>query len=118
MLAEKIREIFREGFPLGDDVRHYIDSTFSSPTIKELESIIGEESLTSLDRKILNFGKSFEQYFMNQRFNEERDILTTLNLAWGLVSSIPKRNILRVSPEILEKYYVSDSRLREQMWGR
>ena len=86
--------------------------------IKELESIIGEESLTSLDKKILNFGKSFEHYYMNQNFDEERDILTTLNLAWGLVSSIPKRNILRISPEILEKYYVSDSRLKEQMWGR
>jgi len=86
--------------------------------IKELEAIIGEESLTSLDKKILNFGKSFEQFFMNQRFDEERDILTTLNLAWGLVSGVPKRNILRVSPEILEKYYVEDSRLREQLWGR
>jgi V/A-type H+-transporting ATPase subunit B len=86
--------------------------------IKELESIIGEESLTSLDKRILNFGRSFEQFFMNQRFNEERDILTTLNLAWGLVSMIPKRNILRVTPEILNKYYVKDNRVQDQLWGR
>ena len=55
---------------------------------------------------------------MNQRFDEERDILTTLTLAWGLVSDIPKRNILRVSPEILEKYYVDDTRLKDRLWGR
>ncbi|MBN2155421.1 MAG: V-type ATP synthase subunit B [Candidatus Lokiarchaeota archaeon] len=86
--------------------------------IKELESIIGEESLTSLDKRILNFGKSFEQYFMNQKFDEERDVITTLDLAWDLVSTVPKRNILRISPEILDKYYIEDARIKEKLWGR
>ena len=66
------RRPFRSSIPI-------IFSLSQSLEIKELESIIGEESLTSLDKKILNFGKSFEQFFMNQRFDEESDILITLN---------------------------------------
>lgn len=43
LLAEKIEQIFRNGFVLSDDVRHYIDSTFSNPSINELEEIIYDE---------------------------------------------------------------------------
>ncbi len=120
-LSRLMKEGVGEGKTREDhsDVASQLYSLYAqSLEIKELESIIGEESLTSLDKKILNFGKTFEQYFMSQRFDEERDILTTLNLAWGLVSGIPKRNILRVSPEILEKYYINDARLKNQLWGR
>jgi len=43
LLAEKIERIFRDGFILSDDVTHYIDSTFSNPSINELEEIIYDE---------------------------------------------------------------------------
>jgi hypothetical protein len=43
LLAEKIEQIFRDGFVLSDDVKHYIDSTFSNPSINELEEIICDE---------------------------------------------------------------------------
>ncbi|MBW2741921.1 MAG: hypothetical protein JRE64_24445, partial [Deltaproteobacteria bacterium] len=43
LLAEKIEQIFRDGFVLSDDVTHYIDSTFSNPSINELEEIIYDE---------------------------------------------------------------------------
>ncbi|MBC2695632.1 MAG: hypothetical protein HF982_10240 [Desulfobacteraceae bacterium] len=40
LLAEKIERIFRDGFILSDDIMHYINSTFSNPSINELEEII------------------------------------------------------------------------------
>jgi len=43
LLAEKIERIFRDGFVLNSDVMHYIDSTFSNPSINELEEIIDDE---------------------------------------------------------------------------
>ncbi|MDL2122110.1 MAG: hypothetical protein LWX51_03295 [Deltaproteobacteria bacterium] len=43
LLAEKIEQIFRDGFVLSSDVMHYIDSTFSNPSINELEEIINDE---------------------------------------------------------------------------
>ncbi len=43
LLAEKIEQIFTDGFVLSDDIMHYIDSTFSNPSINELEEIINDE---------------------------------------------------------------------------
>jgi len=43
LLAGKIERIFRDGFVLNSGVTHYIDSTFSNPSINELEEIINDE---------------------------------------------------------------------------
>ena len=43
LLAEKIKQIFRNGFVLSSNIMHYIDSTFSNPSINELEEIINDE---------------------------------------------------------------------------
>ena len=42
-LAEKIEEIFQKGLTVGDNVRHYIDSTFANPSLAELETIMADE---------------------------------------------------------------------------
>ena len=43
-LADEIRKILNRGVTLGDDVAHYIDSTFSNPTIEELQAILQDDS--------------------------------------------------------------------------
>lgn len=42
-LAGEIRNILSGGITLGDDVIHYIDSTFSNPTAAELETILQDD---------------------------------------------------------------------------
>ena len=49
MLAEKIWSIISEGIDLSADVVHYIDSTFSYPTIDELQAILADESNCEAD---------------------------------------------------------------------
>ncbi len=44
VLADEIKKILSSGIDLSDDVVHYIDSTFSNPTVKELESILADDS--------------------------------------------------------------------------
>jgi hypothetical protein len=44
LLAAKILKNLREGLTLSSDVVHYIDSTFSNPTIEELEDILQDDS--------------------------------------------------------------------------
>ena len=44
MLADEIKAIISEGIDLSDDVVHFIDSTFSSPTIKELQAILNDDT--------------------------------------------------------------------------
>ena len=43
LLAEKIGRIFRDGLVLSSNIMHYIDSTFSNPSINEFEEIINDE---------------------------------------------------------------------------
>ncbi len=43
-LADEIRKILGNGIILGSDVIHYIDSTFSNPTIEELQTILHDDS--------------------------------------------------------------------------
>jgi hypothetical protein len=43
-LAKKIRKILDKGITLSSDVIHYIDSTFTNPTISELQSILHDDS--------------------------------------------------------------------------
>jgi V/A-type H+-transporting ATPase subunit B len=74
--------------------------------IRELETIVGEESLTPLDKKLLEYGNLFENYFIKQSYDEERTILNTLDLSWKLISTIPVKNILRISKKLIQKYYV------------
>jgi hypothetical protein len=43
-LADAIRNILGNGITLGSDVVHFIDSTFSNPTIEELQVILQDDS--------------------------------------------------------------------------
>ena len=44
LIADEIKTIIGEGFVLSDDVVHYIDSTFSYPTIEELKAILADDA--------------------------------------------------------------------------
>ena len=44
LLANEIKMILSEGINLGDDVVHYIDSTFSNPTNDELKAILDDDA--------------------------------------------------------------------------
>ena len=42
LVADAIKGIISQGIDLSDDVVHYIDSTFSNPTLGELEAILAD----------------------------------------------------------------------------
>jgi len=48
-VAEKIIEILRDGLTLNADTQHYIDSTFSNPSIGEFEALLQDESSCETD---------------------------------------------------------------------
>lgn len=73
---------------------------------RSLASVIGEEELSSDDKKLLEFGKAFESKFVNQSFNEDRSIEQSLDLGWQLLSLLPKKDLDRIDDNILDKYYV------------
>jgi V/A-type H+-transporting ATPase subunit B len=76
--------------------------------VRALASVIGEEELTEVDRKYVQFGKAFEQEFVNQGLTENRAIETTLNIGWRLLSMLPKEELTRVTPKEIDEYYKGD----------
>ncbi len=72
---------------------------------KSLASVIGEDELSPIDKKYLEFGKAFESKFLSQGIHENRSMNETLDLGWELLSMLPKSELDRVSDEILDKYY-------------
>lgn len=72
---------------------------------KALASVIGEDELSATDKLLMEFGRAFEEQFINQGSEENRSIDETLDLGWELLSMLPKSELDRVDDEILEKHY-------------
>ncbi len=72
---------------------------------RNLASVIGEDELSSIDKKYLEFGNRFEQIFVGQGLNEDRSIEETLDLGWDLLKILPKEELDRIDTKILDKYY-------------
>ena len=72
---------------------------------RSLAAVIGEEELSPIDKKYMEFGKQFETRFVNQGFDEDRDITESLDLGWELLSTLPRSELDRVDDELLDKYY-------------
>ena len=75
---------------------------------RNLASIIGAEELSDRDHRYLRFAEEFENNFVRQGENEERNIIETLDLAWSLLSLLPAGSLNRVSEQDLHKYHSGD----------
>ena len=71
---------------------------------RDLAAILGEASLTELDKQYLKFADLFEEKFLKQGLKEDRAIEQTLNLAWQLLSTLPSSELKRVKEEHIKKY--------------
>ena len=91
-----------------DDHRGVADQIYSAyangKDLRSLSAIVGEEALGVNDRKYLKFADLFEGKYVNQGFYEDRNIETTLNLGWDLLSTLPESDMKRVKSEQIAKY--------------
>ena len=71
---------------------------------KELMTILGEAALSDDDKQFAKFADAFEQLYVNQGNNTNRTIEDTLNLGWELLSLLPRTELKRIKPELIEKY--------------
>ncbi len=72
---------------------------------KELMTILGESALTDIDLKYAKFADAFEQEYVSQGYETDRDIEETLNIGWKLLSMLPRTELKRINDETLDKYY-------------
>ncbi|MFB6203024.1 MAG: V-type ATP synthase subunit B [Candidatus Nanohaloarchaea archaeon] len=72
-------------------------------SLRDLVSIVGEDALSERDEKILKFTRKFEEHFVGQGFDEDRDIEEALDLAWKLLSLVPEDELTRIEPEMRDE---------------
>ena len=72
---------------------------------RALASVIGEDELSPIDKKYLAFGKEFERRFVGQDVQDNRSILTTLDIGWELLGMLPREELDRADTKILDQYY-------------
>jgi len=76
----------------------------TTKTVEMLASVIGEEELSAIDKKYLEFGDKFERRFISQGIDEDRTIFSSLELGWELLSILPRGELVRVKEEQIDKY--------------
>ncbi|MGC9148016.1 MAG: V-type ATP synthase subunit B [Sulfolobales archaeon] len=73
--------------------------------LRSLAVIVGEESLSEIDRKYLRFAEAFERRFLSQGFYENRSIEETLDLAWEILSILPETELTNIKETNIKKYH-------------
>ena len=92
-----------------EDHRDIFNQLFSSYAravdLRGLAAIVGEDSLSEVDRKYLMFGEAFERRFVSQGINENRTLETTLDIGWEVLSVLPERELTNIKVEYIKKYH-------------
>ena len=89
------------------DISSQLLASYSaSLEVRDLMSVVGEEGLDVNQKALLEFGDAFENVFLNQEYNENRDFKKTLDIAWEVLSYLPKNQLFRIHQEFIDKYYV------------
>ncbi|UCC18609.1 MAG: V-type ATP synthase subunit B [Promethearchaeota archaeon] len=97
------KENTREDHP---DVSSQLLSSYSSYLeVRDLISIVGEDGLNDDQKNLLQFGMDFEQRFLNQKLNENREIMHSLDIAWETLSNLDEKQLIRIHSEFINKYY-------------
>lgn len=96
------KEFTREDHP---DLANQVFSSYSKvQEIRALAQIIGEDELSEIDRKYMEFGRQLEEKFAKQDFEEYRDLHQTLDTMWELMEILPEEELTRIDPVLLKKY--------------
>ncbi len=73
--------------------------------LRSLAAVVGEESLSEVDRKYLKFADEFERRFLSQGTRENRTIEETLDLGWEVLSILPEEELTNIKEELIRKYH-------------
>lgn len=72
--------------------------------VREMALVMGEATLSEMDKNYLRFANEFERKFVSQGEYENREIEETLDCGWELLRMIPRAELKRVRDEYIEKY--------------
>jgi V/A-type H+-transporting ATPase subunit B len=109
--APSLSRLMKEGIGKGktrEDHREVSDQLYyafaEGRSFRDLVAVVGEEALSARDKLYLQFADEFERRFINQGVYENRDIDTTLDLGWDLLSVLPETELKRIDPTTIKKW--------------
>jgi V/A-type H+-transporting ATPase subunit B len=73
--------------------------------LRRLVAIIGASALSEQDRRVLAFTSRFEETFVGQG-TANRGVEQTLELAWDLLTAMPKELLKRIPQQLIDQHYV------------
>ncbi len=106
-LSRLMKDGIGEGYTREDhqDLANQLFASYSKVMeVRDLAQIMGEDDLSELDKAYMAFGRQFEKQFLGQGFGENRSIIESLDLGWSLLTILPKSELTRLSPKLINKY--------------
>ncbi len=107
-LSRLMKDGIGEGYTVKEhpDVANQLFSSYSKvQDVRALAQIIGEADLSAVDRLYMEFGRAFEARFVTQGMESNRNINESLEIAWDILSILPKTELDRLSEEIIAGHY-------------
>ena len=107
-----LSRLMKDGIGKGrtrDDHPHIASQLFACYSrvkqVRALAAVIGEEELSALDKRYMEFGEEFEHRFLTQGEYENRSIERTLEIGWDVITTLPREELHRVTEEEINRYY-------------
>jgi V/A-type H+-transporting ATPase subunit B len=108
-LSRLMKDSIGKGYTRNDHPHLFMQLYASFARVKEVRniaSIVGEEELTKVDKLYLQFGNEFEHNFIGQGFHEDRSMNESMDLAWKILSILPKKELSGLKEDEIAAHYV------------
>lgn len=115
-LSRLMKDGIGEGYTRKDhqDVMNQLYASYARVMdARSLASVIGEDELSPLDKKYIQFGNMFEGHYLTQEKTKNRSIEVTLDLGWKLLSLLPKSELDRIDESVVEAHYDQQAAFKE-----
>jgi len=80
---------------------------------RAMKAVVGEEALSEDEHKYLEFTDKFEAKFIAQGPYENRDIFTSLDIAWTLLRIFPVELLKKIPQKIKDSFYDRDNEIQK-----
>jgi V/A-type H+/Na+-transporting ATPase subunit B len=81
------------------------DAYSRTQEVRALAEIVGRAGLTGIDLKYLDSGDMFENHFLKQSHDENRNLEETLSRAWDILSTLPEGELTKIKEKNVKQYY-------------
>ena len=96
---------------------HVSDQLYANYAIgqdtRAMKAVVGEEALSEDEHKYLEFTDKFEAKFLAQGPYENRDVITSLDIAWTLLRIFPQELLKKIPQKIKETYYDREAEIQK-----